>query len=241
MLKAVVYDFDGTLTPDMQPEFKILEMSGMENGVNNPKFLQLAQEIMQKKGTDIYEAIILAILDVVRKAGFELNDKNIGIGAYERIYNPGVEDFLQYLRERGVKNYILSSGSKSYLDQIKLAPYFDEIYASTLSYNKNGIVNGVEQVMTDVAKTETLKQIALKINGNTHDLSDIVYIGDGPTDFPAMDYIKEHGGKAILVRCDDNHAGKLQTNNIQVDFATKADFTNSSQLTSYMNDLLLEP
>lgn len=38
MLKAVVYDFDGTLTPETVPEFKILEESGLPGGAKNPLF-----------------------------------------------------------------------------------------------------------------------------------------------------------------------------------------------------------
>jgi len=40
MLKAIVYDFDGTLTPDELPKFDILESCGLEGGTQNPAFLQ---------------------------------------------------------------------------------------------------------------------------------------------------------------------------------------------------------
>lgn len=40
MLKALVYDFDGTLTPTTMPEFKILEKSGLVGGAENPEFLR---------------------------------------------------------------------------------------------------------------------------------------------------------------------------------------------------------
>ncbi len=38
MLKAVVYDFDGTLTPDALPKFAILEKCGLENGTQTRCF-----------------------------------------------------------------------------------------------------------------------------------------------------------------------------------------------------------
>lgn len=238
MLKAVVYDFDGTLTPKSMPEFKILEMSGLAGGVNNPRFLAMTHDIVEQKRTNIYEAMIWTILKTVKEAGFRLSDENISIGADERLYNPGVEDFLVHLKNRGVKNYLLSSGAKAYLERLKIAPYFEEIHASVLSYNENSEANGLKYVMTDSEKSVALRKIAKQVSDVADDFSGIVYIGDGPTDVAAMEYIKRHGGRAILIRHSSTDENWPQVDADGVDLATTPDFTEDSELATYIDGLI---
>lgn len=238
MLKAVVYDFDGTLTPKPMPDFKILEMSGLNGGVDNPKFLEMAHKSMSLQKTNIYEAMICTILNVTKRAGFRLTDENISMGADEQAYNPGVEQFLGRLKECGVRNYLLSSGLKAYLERIAIAPYFEKIYATILSYNERGEANGILRTMTDSEKSVVLREIAVQVNGTSDDFTGIVYIGDGPTDVVAMDYIKAHGGKAILIqhRNADENWSKVDAST--VDLVASPDFTEGSKLATYINKLI---
>lgn len=239
MLKAVVYDFDGTLTPNPMPIFKVLEMSGLgEDAVNSQQFLELTKEIAQQENVNKYEAMIRAILKIVKDAGFALTDDNICIGANERTYNPGVKELLVRLKQQDIKNYLLSSGSKAYLEHLKIAPYFEEIHASTLSYDETGTVNGIKHVMTDSDKPATLREIAKSVNGTSDDFSGIVYIGDGPTDVIVMDYIKKHGGIAILIQHDNTDPNWPQVDTSGVDLATDPDFTRNSKLATYLEDLI---
>lgn len=238
MLKAVVYDFDGTLTSKPMPEFKILEMSGLEGGVDNPKFFEMAHEIARQKEVNIYEAMIWTILRTVRDAGFRLTDENISAGANERTYNPGVKNFLTHLQNRGIKNYLLSSGAKAYLEQLKIAPCFEQIYASILSYDENGEANDIAHVMTDSEKSVALQEIAQQVNGTSDDFSGIIYVGDGPTDVVAMDYIKRHGGGAILIQHDSVDENWPQVDASGIDLATTPDFTEGSELATYIEGLI---
>lgn len=135
MIKAVVYDFDGTLTPDALPKFEILEKAGLVGGMYNPEYMQKATARAKSKNLELFEAMILEILDTVRNAGLPVTAENIALGADKRPYNPGVEEFLQNLQAKGVSNYILSSGAKDYLDRTTIASYFKTIYASTLKYD----------------------------------------------------------------------------------------------------------
>ncbi|MCM1343719.1 MAG: haloacid dehalogenase-like hydrolase, partial [Muribaculaceae bacterium] len=238
MLKAVVYDFDGTLTPEPVPKFKILEQSGLEGGTGNPKFFAMVRELSQREKIDIYRAIVLVILDIVGKAGFPLTDESIGLGASERAFNPGVEGFFDRLQRKGIKNYLLSSGSQAYLKQLKIAPYFTKIYATTLSYDEDGIVTGIEHVMTDTEKAVALQEIALQLNGNKDDFSGIVYVGDGPTDVDAMKHIKQYGGGAILVKPKAGESNLPDFDTDMVDLVTETDFTEDSELAAYIKDII---
>lgn len=238
MLKAMVYDFDGTLTPTTMPEFEILEKSGLKGGAANPKFFATAHEMAREQGIDIYDAMIRVILDVVKQGGFRLTDEKIGLGADRRTYNPGVEEFLAGLKERGVRNYLLSSGSQAYLKQLTIAPCFEEIYASVLAYDEQGEVTGIVRVMSADEKSVALQEIAEQVNGSPVDFSGIVYVGDGPTDVVAMNYIKQHGGGAILIQHAELDENLPQVNASIVDLVTGPDYAEGSELAKYVTRLL---
>lgn len=208
-MKAAVYDFDGTLTPEALPYFEILERSGLKGGFGSPEFKLRTKELMEQKSLDLYSAMILTILDYVRAAGFSLTDDNISLGANERHLNPGVPEFICWLKEQGVANYMISSGARAYLEQLAIAPLFERIYATTLSYDANGEATGIAELMDDKQKVTALKEIAQTVNGSSTDCDGIVYFGDGPTDMPVFKFVRQHGGKTVLI-CQDPKAESLQ-------------------------------
>lgn len=59
----------------------------------------------------------------------------------------------------------------------------------------------------------------------------MIYIGDGPTDLHAMQFIKEHGGKNVLVYLDEDSedVAKMRASGV-VDYFVPADFRPDSQL-----------
>lgn len=235
-MKIAVFDFDGTLTPNEKPIFEILEKSGMEGGVTNPKFLEQVQKLITQEKVEFYEAFIRTILKIVSDAGFELTNENIGLGAKDRIYNPGVMEFLRALKNSGVKSYILSSGAKAYLEQTEIAPFFTEIYASTLTYDKSGKVNGIESVMTPERKTETLRKLARGVNGDEKNCREIVYFGDGPTDMDVMKFVKTHGGKNIMIDSGNPTEEVMKSaEESLVDLVAPADFSKNSEISNFLN------
>lgn len=236
MLKAVVYDFDGTLTPNALPKFAVLEKCGLENGAQNPLFLERVKSTASEKRIGMVDAMIETILSMMREAGVPLTDEQLCLGAEDRVYNPGVEEFLSKLKNRGIKNYLLSSGAKAYLEKTKVAPLFDDIYASTVSYNKNGEIIDKEYALTEPEKAVVLRKIAELVNGNPEDCSGIVYIGDGPTDLFAMDYVKAHGGATIMVH-SDKLSGEFVDENAAVDYDVVADYRDGSELSEIIGRL----
>lgn len=235
MLKAVVYDFDGTLTPETKPEFKILEKCGMPDGTKNPLFFATVREKAAAEHTDIYDAMAQFILSLMQQAGFQLTDENIALGANQRVYNPGVEEFLANLHQRGIDNFLLSSGLQSYLKHLKIAPDFTEIFATVFSYDQNGEVNGITRVMSADEKAVALREIAEQINGHPDDFSGIIYIGDGPTDVIAMEYIKQHGGGAVLIQHDIDDPDLPIVDASKADLVTIPDFTAGGELAKYID------
>lgn len=236
MLKAVVYDFDGTLTPDALPKFAVLEKCGLENGTQNPLFFKHVKLMMSENGIGLVDATMETILNLMREANILLTNEQLCLGAEDRVYNPGVEDFLAKLKNHGIKNYLLSSGAKAYLEKTKIAPLFDGVYTSTMSYDENGEIAGTEYVLTEPEKAIVLRKIAELVNDDSENCSGIVYIGDGPTDLFAMDYVKAHGGTTIMVHCD-KLSGDFVGGNAAVDYDIAADYRDGSELSKIIEQL----
>lgn len=238
MKKIIVYDFDGTLTPFSLPKFEILEKCGMKDGAYNPLFLELSQKRSKEKSIDLYQAMYDTYFQIIKEAGFELTDKNFCLGSDDVIYNNDVMFFLDSLCKNGISNYLLSSGIKVFLEKISIAPYFKDIYATTFKYDHNNEVIGIDFLMSDKNKVTAIKEILQKNGNGIDDCSDLIYIGDGFTDYYAMKYVKEHGGTSIFVYTNPNNKdiAKIKEKNV-VDFYAKADYSQKGELNSYVKKI----
>ena len=227
----VIYDFDGTLTPYSMPKFKIIEESGMENGLMNPKFKEMSLEKQKETGLELYAAMYEVYFDIIKNAGFPLVDSNFALGYDETEYNKGVQYFLKTLFDNNVENYILSSGVKVFFNNIDIRKYFKDVYGTTFNYNDKNEAISVDFLMSDKNKVEAIKDIQKKNGKNIEDCSDVIYIGDGLTDYYAMEYVKSHGGKTIFVYLDESNETitKMKENNI-VDYFVYADFSKGKDL-----------
>lgn len=238
MKKIIIYDFDGTLTPYSLPKFEILEKSGMKDGAYNPLFLELSQKRAKDENIDLYKAIYDIYFEIIKNADFKLIDENFSLGYDNVEYNNGVIEFLNMLHQNNISNYLLSSGLKVFLEKISISSYFKEIYATMFTYNKDYEAIGIEFLMSDKNKVIAIKEILNKNNIDNEDCSNIIYIGDGFTDYYAMEYIKEHGGTSIFVYqdLDSKDMQSIKEENV-VDFYTKADFSQNSELYNYVKKI----
>ncbi len=234
--KIIIYDFDGTLTPYALPKFEILKRCGFANGSYDSNFLNKVSELSQKENIDTYNAFYQIYLSVIKDNDFKLVDENLCLGAENIEYNPGVVDFLKALNTNGIKNYLLSSGIKVFLNKTNIAPLFIDIYATDFNYNQNSEVLDIKFLMSDKNKVQAIKEIC-KINNNREDdCTNIIYIGDGLTDYYAMEYVKNNGGLTIFVYTDINNKDmKIIKEKDIVSFYELADFSINSEL----NNLIL--
>ena len=137
------------------------------------------------------------------------------------------------LCENDIKNYLLSSGIKVFLEKVIISKYFTDIYATTFNYDENEEVSGINFLMSDKNKVIAIKDIMKK--NNLSDCKDMIYIGDGVTDYYAMEYIKNNGGVSIFVYNDEIN-DKERMENV-VDLFTKNDFENNKELSNYIKKL----
>ena len=229
MKKIILYDFDGTLTPYSMPKFEILKICGR----NEKEFLKQVKNYSKDKEIDIYEALYEVYFEIIKKAGFKLTNDNIVIGYNNVEYNNKVREFLNMLCENDIKNYLLSSGIKVFLEKVIISKYFTDIYATTFNYDENEEVSGINFLMSDKNKVIAIKDIMKK--NNLSDCKDMIYIGDGVTDYYAMEYIKNNGGVSIFVYNDEIN-DKERMENV-VDLFTKNDFENNKELSNYIKKL----
>lgn len=241
MKSIIIYDFDGTLTPYSLPKFEILEKCGLQQGALNPNFLEMSKNKAQDEKVDLYTAIYRTYFEIIKNANLSLSDDNFCLGANTVIYNNGVVDFLNFLKDNGVSNYLLSSGIKVYLEKTNIAHFFEEIYGTTFIYNSNGEAVGIDYLMSDKNKVDAIKDIVKMTGNNENDCQNIIYIGDGFTDYYAMEYVKRNGGTSIFVYKNKNSQDlkRLEEKDV-ISFSTYADFSYDSQLSEFIKKLVLK-
>jgi len=217
----MIYDFDGTITKSKVPKYGVLEKC-MDTSLFSSK--DIIKEA-KKKGGNLYETFYSMYFALIKKAGLKINNENLSLGASEITYNDGIEEYFENIGKLH-KNYIVSSGVKVFLKNTKVAKYFKDIYATTFTY-KNGEVNGFDYMMTNEKKVDAIRKIMEK--EGEKDCQNIIYSGDGLTDYQAMEYVKNNGGETILIT-DKNDEKLINSMEKVVSFNFKNDYSKERDL-----------
>lgn len=231
-----IFDFDGTLTTDTWPKFWVWVKKFGFNGEkrNNELENALAQYRKSHIGNEL-ETFFWFFNDLLQNNNETITIEELMEGEKFIKFNPGVIDFL---KTSNAKNYIVSGGIKDFLENLKIAIYFEGIYGTPLLYKQNDIC-GIGNVMTDDNKILAIKDILRKNNRENDDCRNVFYVGDGYSDYAAMEFVHNNGGKAIFVH-QPNHDDELYQHNLKilealnkngiVDFCFVADYSETSLL-----------
>jgi phosphoserine phosphatase len=219
---AVVYDFDGTLTPLPMQEYTVLP----ELGIRADVFWREVQDEVARTGGDQILTYMRLLVEKI-----EENKKHLNREALRRLaagiqYFPGVEDWFDhvhaYVRERSggavqVKHYLVSAGLDEILAGISIRARFERIYASQYYFDHHERAVFPTIVINDTAKTQYLFRINKGREETSESINDympewerpipfehMLYIGDGLTDVPCMTVTKKYGGFAVAVHEPDN-------------------------------------
>lgn len=254
---AIAYDFDGTLAPGNMQEHSFIPSLGIDAATFWTETKKRAKdndmdEILAYMQLMIQEAASKEI--PIRKKDFENYGKSI-------TFFEGVETYFnrinEYAKEKGIalEHYIISSGLREFVSGTKIAKYFTDIFASGFKYDANGVAVWPALAINFTNKTQYLFRINKGIK-NAYDntlinkylpdderpipFNQMIYIGDGETDVPAMKMIKYEGGFAIAVYNSKIRAkkGKYSPKQIcedlirqnRADFIAPADYTENSEL-----------
>jgi len=246
---ALIYDFDGTLSPRPMQEYTFLPQIGEDpakfwaevnafakehHADNLITYMHLMYKKAKAKGVRIDRA------DLVKQgAAVELFD-----GVQEWFATIGDYVTLRAETPVAIKHYLVSSGLQEIIEGTSIYPEFSAVFASEYFFETYDLPYP-KRVITDTGKTQYL----FRINKGVEDLgrsinshmpeaerpipfSQMIYFGDGDTDVPSMAVMRKNGGYAVAVhppgggeaKCADLYrAGR-------VDFFAPADYRRSSDL-----------
>lgn len=235
--KIIIYDFDGTLTPNPVTKFEILDKCGYENGVNNLELVENFQKRYKNETNNFYEAVYKTFIEMVNKTEYKMSDSNISLGADRMEFNPGVIEYFENSKNDLVTNYILSSGLKTIIEKTKVADFFKDIYGTTFKYDDNGIAYDIDCLIDDESKAYYVDKI-MKDN-NKSNCNNVIYVGDGLTDYYAMEYVKNNGGITIFVYYDEDSYDLIKAKESGVvSYFYKADYSTDSELNKFIKKFI---
>jgi hypothetical protein len=247
---ALVYDFDGTLSPKPMQEYTFLPKIG-----EDPKaFWAESNRIAREQGADSLITYMHLMYKKAKERGVRIDrDDLVALGRDVELY-PGVDQWFDAVAEyvriatetQGVvlRHYLVSSGLSEIIEGTRIYPRFHNVFASEYWFDAYDLPYP-KRVITDTGKTQYL----FRINKGIEDLGDsinehmpemarpipfsnMIYFGDGDTDVPSMAVMRKNGGYAMAV----HGPGKQRQKCVDLfkagrcDFFAQADYRRGSDL-----------
>ena len=247
---ALIYDFDGTLSPGNMQEFGFIQAVG-----STPEdFWKMSDNIAIGQDASNVLSYMKLMFDEAHSKGISLKRDDLrrfgaGIELFEGVRG-WFELVNKYGREHGVKveHYINSSGLKEIIEGSPIASEFKHIFAGSFIYDANGEAEWPGIAVDYTAKTQFLFKISKgifssrdnkRVNASIADdkkripFSHMIYFGDGETDVPCMKIVGMFGGNSIAVYNPSSEKKRASALKLKrqgrVAFATPAVYTPSSR------------
>ena len=246
---ALIYDFDGTLSPRPMQEYTFLPQIGEDPA----KFWEETNAFAKKHEADNLITYMHLMYKKARAKGIRIDRADlVKQGASVELF-AGVREWFaeigRYVNVRAetdvvIKHYLVSSGLKEIIEGTSIYPEFENVFASEYFFEAYD-VPFPKRVITDTGKTQYL----FRINKGVEDLgrsinshmperdrpipfSQMVYFGDGDTDVPSMAVMRKNGGYAVAVHPPGGGEGKCADlyKAGRVDFYAPADYRRGTDL-----------
>lgn len=257
---AVVYDFDGTLSPQPMQEYTVLPKLGVKPG----EFW--AEVDKEARATEAEPMLVYMrhLIELAEKQNIHIGREDFTAMGANVQYYPGVESWFERINgfvdsgsagEVAIDHYIISAGIREILEGVSIRNAFRRVYASEYYYNHHDTATFPKLLITDTTKTQFLfrinkglEHLSESINAHMAEearavpFRNIVYIGDGLTDVPSMAVTRQNGGNAIAVYNADSDRelqvcqGLLEAQ--RVNFIAPADYSAGSILERRTQTLL---
>ncbi|MDX2289277.1 MAG: HAD family hydrolase [Hyphomicrobiaceae bacterium] len=247
---ALVYDFDGTLSPRPMQEYAFLPQIGSDP----QEFWAESNRLAREHGADPLITYMHLLYKKAKAAGVRIDRADLVAQGAEVELFAGVLEWFDKIAEyvslraesHGVslRHYLVSSGLTEIVEGTPIYDRFHNVFASEYWFEAYDLPYP-KRVITDTGKTQYLFRINKGIENlgetiNQHmaegerpiPFSNMIYFGDGDTDVPSMTVMRKNGGHAIAVyppgksrrKCVDLFkAGRI-------DFFAPADFRVGSDL-----------
>ena len=257
---ALVYDFDGTLSPQPMQEYTVLPKIGVEPAA----FWEMVNREARRSESDPMLVYMRHIIEALELARVDVKRQDFAAMARSIEYFPGVPTWFArmnaYVRKRSrnqvkLAHYLISAGQKEILDGVSIRRHFKRIYASEYHFNHHGVATFPKLLVTDTVKTQFLFRInkgleSLNESINEHmpesqrpiPFQNIVYMGDGMTDVPSMALTKKSGGHTVAVYNSRKASQRAVCEKLlhagRADFIAEADFRAGTKLSRRVELLL---
>lgn len=256
---ALIYDFDGTLSPGNMQEFGLIQAIGKDKA----EFWAKNKKLSEDNDANGILTYMYLMIQAAKNNGISLRRESFKrFGENVELFD-GVKEWFALVNEYGksigldVKHYINSSGLKEMIEGTPIAKEFENIYACSFLYDVDGIAYWPAVAIDYTAKTQFL----FKINKGIKEVSDnkkinqyipekerpipferMIYFGDGDTDIPCMKMIKEHGGHSIAVYANGNSVKKATALQLikdnRVNFVCPADYRAGKEINMVVKRIL---
>ena len=247
---ALIYDFDGTLSPGNMQEFGFIQTIGK----TPEEFWRMSDNIAIGQDASNVLAYMKLMFDEAKASGIRLSrDEFKKFGKHIQLFD-GVREWFSMVNSYGeykgvkVEHYINSSGLKEIIEGSPIAHEFKHIFAGTFIYDDAGEAEWPGIAVDYTAKTQFLFKISKgifsardnkKVNDSISEdkkripFPHMIYFGDGQTDVPCMKIVNMFGGHSIAVYDPSNEtkiavAQKLHRQG-RVNFVTPALYTRESR------------
>ncbi len=247
---ALIYDFDGTLSPGNMQEFGFIQAVGK----TPEEFWKMSDGLAAGQDASNVLSYMKMMFDEAKKNNITLRRSDFRkFGKHIELFE-GVKEWFGLINEYGeahgvkIEHYINSSGLKEIIEGSPLAKEFKHIFACSYIYNDEG-----EAVWPGIAVDYTAKtQFIFKINKGIFSAHDnkmvnasiaedkkripyprMIYFGDGETDIPCMKIVSMFGGHTIAVYNPDKPKNKAFAEKLKrqgrASFIAPADYRKESR------------
>ncbi|CAC9619600.1 hypothetical protein [uncultured Gammaproteobacteria bacterium] len=256
---AIVYDFDGTLAKGNIQENSFIP----DLGLTTEKFWKEVKKITKENEMDEILAYMYLLIEKANEKKVSCKKKKIKEHGKSVQYFEGVEQYFarinQYAKEKciNLEHYIISSGTKEMIEGTSIAKEFKCIFASSFKYDHEGVPEWPALAINYTTKTQYLFRINKGIH-NAWDNSSIneytppadrpilfenmIYIGDGATDIPAMKMLNYQGGTSIAVYPSKTKGAKEKAQkllqNDRANYIAKTDYSENSDIVNIIQGIL---
>jgi phosphoserine phosphatase len=255
---ALIYDFDGTLSPGNMQEFGFIQAIGKDSRT----FWEQNKKLSEENDASGILCYMYLMLQKAQAENISLSRSSFRKFGRDVELFKGVQDWFKLINDYGksvgvnIEHYINSSGLTEMIEGTSIAKEFKKIYACSFLYDVDG-----KAVWPAVAVDYTAKtQFLFKINKGIERISDnkrineyvaeedrpipfknMIYFGDGETDIPCMKLIKEQGGHSIAVykpgSTKKKTAAKLINEN-RVNFVCSADYSENKEVHNVVKTII---
>ena len=249
---ALIYDFDGTLSPRNMQEYDFMKDVGIKT---NGEFWKMSNQMAKDKEASRVLCYMKLMIDKATQAGKSIRrEAFVNLGRSIELYD-GVKEWFGKVNKMGKKNgvriehYINSSGLKEMIEGTEIYKEFKQVYACSFMYNVDGIAVWPAVAVDFTAKTQFLFMINKgieSVNDNERvneymapderpvPFDHMIYFGDGETDIPCMKLVREYGGNSIAVYSKENKekmkTAKKLIKDKRVTFACEADYSEGGEM-----------